>query len=120
MKQARRRKVGPSLEGRSKAGKRFRRCALCHGRAWYVSRLLVACKLSHGGERIEIAADALVCDGCLDRNPAAKKHAVPLEVARAEEFAPRERVRKVQCHACGGGGCRRCDGRGSVEVGEPA
>lgn len=115
------RKFGPRIVGRDgKAGKRRRLCALCGRSVWYVARLLVDCKLSHHGERVEITADACVCDDCLDKNPAARKHATPLEVAEAEEFAPRERVRKRSCRACGGGGCRRCDGRGVVEVGEPA
>lgn len=115
------RKLGPRIVGRDgKRGKRRRRCALCDGSFWYVARLLVACKLSYRGERIEIAADAFVCDRCLERNPAAIKHSTPLEVAEGETFAPRERVRTVTCRTCGGGGCRRCDGRGKLEVGEPA
>lgn len=117
MKLKRSRKDGPAIAGRRKAGLRKRRCHVCDRKVWYVQRLRVPMELRHeAGDRIPLVADALVCDDCLDRNSGARDVCDPLEVAVADvrELAPK--ARKRTCRTCIGQGCRRCDGRGSVEV----
>lgn len=104
------------IVGRSKAGLRKRRCACCHRAVWYVRRSMrPASVIDHEGVRVDLVADVLLCDACIARNPTARLELVSLEVATADaEEGCERRPRRRCCRVCGGGGCRRCDGRGSV------
>lgn len=111
------RKAGEPIKGRSKQGKRKRLCACCHRRCWYTRRSLRALELVDvDGVRVPLASDALVCDSCVARHPELERHFVALDVATDDEPAPRERRKRRTCRVCSGGGCRRCDGRGWIEV----
>lgn len=111
------RTAGEPLRGRAKAGKRKRLCTVCHRRCWYTRRCVRPLELVDAeGVRVPLAMDAVVCDACVARNPEQARHLVALDVAADDELAPQERRRRQTCRVCSGGGCRRCDGRGSIEV----